>query len=349
VDANGVDLFLGTLNIASPQISMGQGEAGLAFRYINNGGGWTDTAEAALNQGSNSVTVTLGGVSDDFSVSGTSYTSVQQHGATLTVSGSVYTYTSADGTVVHFDKAKSAGAPYYASLGRADDIIRPSGEREAYSYTDLRYCANFSFSTGRCTQFGTAYRLSSVTNSYGYRLTLAYAEETEQVIDDYNRFVDPTRGWNTVVGMTLSNLEQPAASGVSLQSQTDSSGVVSITDPMNRTTRYRMSGVQVAGITQPGSTSESLTATYTNGRVSSVATAAGTWNYAFSDDANGGRTVTVTDPASQSTRYVFEISSQLMKSMTDALGHTTSWTYTPDGTGHVRTATAQEGNSVEYG
>ena len=49
IDANGVDLFAGTLNVDAPGISMGQGDQGLSYRPLNRGSGWTNSIAAALN------------------------------------------------------------------------------------------------------------------------------------------------------------------------------------------------------------------------------------------------------------------------------------------------------------
>lgn len=56
--------------------------------------------------------------------------------------------------------------------------------------------------------------------------------------------------------------------------------------------------------------------------------------------------MTVTSPTNDTTTYTFDIASKRVKSIKDALNHTTSWTY--DSVGRVLTATAPEGNLVEY-
>lgn len=352
VDANGVDLFTGTLNVDAPGISMGQGDQGLSYHQLNRGSGWTDSVTAALDQSGSTVTVSMGGTTDRFTASGSSFLATQGNGATLSFNSgtSVYTYTRSDGTVVHFAKNRSSPAPYYASLGRVIDIAQPSGTKLLFNYDSINYCVRTKeLAYGPvCTAQATAYRVASVRNSYGYGLTFNYdaIDSAYDPNDPYSQFDVPT--WSTVSGVTATNL---AAGGATLASEsfgyTPGASTFTVTDPRNRVTSYRMNGNTVAGVTRDGSAGEDLTATYSNGRVTSVATPAGTWNYAASDDANGQRTVSVTDPSSASTAYVFDIATSLMRRMTDAKQQVTTWDY--DASGRVMLTTAPEGDSIGYG
>ena len=344
VDANGVDLFLGTLNVVSPKVSMGDGDTGLSYYFFNTGSGWTDNVTAALNQNGNVVTVRLGASTDDFTASGTTYTSRQGRGATLTFSGGVYTYTATDGTVAHFASSKANAAPYFASLGRATDIVSPSGEKLVYAYESVTFCSNRRLGDA-CTSHATAYRLTSITNSYGYRLALGYA--SNDTPDPDEPYAAGSLGdWSRATGTGLSNAARESALTRSLSTSSTTSSFV-VTDAANRKTSYRQSGGQVLGITRAGSTTENITITYSGNRVTTVSSVAGIWTYGAPSDVTGARTVTVTDPSNQTTTYVFDIASQRMKQKTDALSHTTKWDY--DTSGRLTKATAHETNSVEHG
>src|SRR3569833_1060432 len=92
IDANGVDLFLGTFNVSSTPLSLGNGDTALSYYRLNRGNGWTDNLTASLYQnGSSTMVVSLGGKSDSFSISGGTYTATEGNGATLTLSGGIYT------------------------------------------------------------------------------------------------------------------------------------------------------------------------------------------------------------------------------------------------------------------
>ena len=146
VDQNGVNLFDGALYVNGPALSMGQAEPqGLSFNKLTRGGGWTDNIIAALNLSGTIMTVSLGGFSDRFTVSGTTYTSTEAKGATLTYNSTshIYTYTRADGTIVHFNKNYATDTPYYSNQGRVSDITYPSGAKLVVTYETQQYCSRF--------------------------------------------------------------------------------------------------------------------------------------------------------------------------------------------------------------
>ena len=170
VDANGVDLFNGTYDADAPGVSLG-GPQGLSYHLLNRGNGWTDNLTATLNGVGNTMTVSLGGVSDAFTQSGSTFTPTQGNGATLALSGSTYTYTARDGTVVHFDQGKSQSVPLYANDGLATDRVAPDGSKLAYAYDHITYCSRakeLGDGTETCTGHSQLYRLSTITSSYGY-------------------------------------------------------------------------------------------------------------------------------------------------------------------------------------
>ena len=59
VDANGVDLFLGTFNVDAPPITMGGDESGMTFSRTNRGSTWTDTTIGYLNLSGSIMTLVL--------------------------------------------------------------------------------------------------------------------------------------------------------------------------------------------------------------------------------------------------------------------------------------------------
>ncbi|MFA5965681.1 MAG: RHS repeat-associated core domain-containing protein [Sphingomonas sp.] len=346
IDGNGVDLFLGTINIDAPAISMGgAAPQGLSYYQLYRGSGWTDNIIATLNISGSVATVAFGGTSDSFTISGSTYTSTEGNGATMTLSGSTYTYTAADGTVAHFTNTKVGLAPFYANAGRVTDITRPSGQKLTFTYDSMRYCS--SWKPDICMAHLYAYRIGSVRNSYGYAINFSYTLNNEDIDPDTLADSVQLASWGTVVQATMSNL----AAGSGSSAPTESFGPVAsggigyfqVTDAMGRATKYRIGTSPVMGITRPGSTSEDVTFAYTSGRISSVVTAAGTTTYAASD-ASGVRTVTVTDPLSHTAVYTFDIASQRMTSVTDALSHTTTMAY--DTSGRLTRVTKPEGNYV---
>ena len=259
----------------------------------------------------------------------------------------IYTYTAADGTVIHFDKNRATNSPYYSNAGRATDVVRPSGVKLVYSYSPMDYCRTWKpgGAGNICMSTGTIYILDTIRNSYGYKISLQHPD-TGYIYDSTAPDIQPDFAMvSKVTGATMTNLA--VASGASTPTETFDDTPIggvpyfSVTDPMGRVTKYRMTSGLLSGVTRPASTSEDITIGYTSGLVFSIATPAGTTSYARSD-VSGVRTVTVTDPLSHATVYTFDIASQRMTGVTDSNGRATSAVY--DTSGRVTRVTRPEGN-----
>ncbi|QDC36371.1 RHS repeat domain-containing protein [Sphingobium fuliginis] len=351
IDSNGVDLFLGTMNVEGPVLSAGgNGAQGLSWQKFNHGGGWGDNLVATLTVSGSTVYVSFGATSDRFTISGSTYIPTEGNGASLSLNSGIYTYTTKDGTVAHFNSIYVGTYPYGSNAGIVTDVTRPSGETLTYNFTRVQYCAATKpgSSGDICTQKRYAYRIGSITNNSKFVLSFSYAASdppgTEEVPD--NSF---WQTWANILGVSMSN---SAVAGSSVRTQstnwTSSGGnsYFNIVDAMGRTTSYRHIAAGIAGITRPGSSNEDVTIGYNgSNRVSSVTTAAGTTSYGYVD-SGGNRTTTVTDPLNHVSTYVFNIASQRMTSATDATGKTSSWQY--DSNGRVTQATAPEGNYTQY-
>ncbi|WP_457313479.1 RHS repeat-associated core domain-containing protein [Sphingomonas sp. UYAg733] len=238
--------------------------------------------------------------------------------------------------------------PYQTAIGLVTDVTRPSGAVLTYTYDSLYYCSSYKQLSDRyaCLQHSYAYRAGSVTSKGGYRLTLQY--DPIDPVDEFNGDSPDFNTWGAKVGVTMSNT---AIAGASTRSQSFAntfSGATSyftITDAMGRATKYRFAATAF-GITRPGEVSEDFTANSDgSGRISTVTNAAGSTTYAYSD-ASGIRTTTVTDPLGHASVYTFDIASQRMTSMTNALTKTWTWQY--DTSGRVTDAIQPEGNKTHY-
>ena len=364
IDANGVDLFLGTMNVDAPALTIGGADPqGLSYRRLNRGSRWSDNVTAALTCGSvdssgkctsSQIMASFGGRTDAFTISGGAYTAVQGNGATLTYDSATdyYTYTTSGGIVVFFNKDTSTmSSLYYSNQGRATAVVLPSGSKMTYNYFSTRYCRAWKPAANGeiCTSFDSIYRLASITNSYGYQLYFTYDPEYDFTYEADSPDVQPDFfGWSSIIGAAATNLAVAPGAGTARQSfgTTTSGGntYFTVAGEMSRVTKYRINGNQILGITLPGGTSEYETVGYTGATVSSVASlATGTTGYAYSD-ASGVRTTTVTDALSHQTIYKFDIASQLMTSMTDALGHT--WSMLHDSYGRITQVTRPEGQGT---
>jgi RHS repeat-associated protein len=354
VDANGVDLFLGTLSLTGPALVLGSEGNTLTYFRWSKGGGWSDNLTGFMNLSGSTITVSLGAVSDRFTVSGSTYTSTEGNGSTLTLSSNIYTYTRADGTVARFDKNKANGYVPFSNEGAILDIASPNGAKLSFAYTQITYCTRVSV-TGICQQTGKAYRINSISSSFGYQLQLGYGCDYDYDPTDPYNF--PNFGcWAEASSVSARNYAISSSTVIATQTfgYLFSGGVTNynVTDPAGRQTKHRHSGATIMGITFPGHTTEDVTFGYSGSIVTSVARAgAGTTNYTRSDSGNT-RTVTVTPPAAtptiSPTVYTFDIAQQRMTSVMVTEGgvnRTTSFTY--DSSGRLTRTTMPEGNYVQ--
>lgn len=358
VDKNGVDLFRGTMNVDAPALTIGRQDNGLSYYKLSRGGNViSDNVIATLSQSGSIMTVRLGGVSDTFTVGGTSsaptFTSTEGKGATLTLSSNIYTYRRRDGTVVLFDKNLFRETSTYSNAGRATQITDPSGARLTFAYEFISYCARpMTGADGEdyCAGETKEYRIANVRNSYGYRLNLGYGYDFTS--DPNNPYTQPD--FAAYAKVTAVSAENLAVASPTVRSQTftdgsDTSGAfLDIKDPMDRVTRLRYNANGVTGIGLPGSTAEDVTITYASGRVSAVTTQAGTTTYS-STDASGVRTVSVDGPLAgpaDTTIYKFSIAKERLTELTDATSRTTRAEY--DASGRATRVTQPESNYVEY-
>ena len=347
VDENGVDVLSGKFLVGQTNVSIGPSEGGLSYRSFAYDGRWSDDDVATINKVGNAVTVTVDGVSDGFTDYGGYFGSTEGNGATLVGSGTGYTYTSRNGTVVTFlGNAYAKFGFNNANMGRISQLVRPNGYTETYAYQSARYCGS-GFENGTCPSgIKDALRIYTVRNSNGYRLTYSYASNA----DDLDLGTFPA--WVQITGVVASNMAQSGPGSTAGATFTNSSsGSVTtraVTDALNRTTTYAndySSGT--IRIKRPGASLPNVTVTYssTTGQVASVTREGVTHAYSFAP--NGTMvTTTVTAPDNSAKTYVGDTSTSLLTSFTDELNHTTAYSY--DASGRVTQITYPEGNKAQY-
>lgn len=347
VDSNGVDLTSGKFILSLTPVKIGQpGASGMQYtRTFIEGLGWRDNLIGTLSSSGSTFYVSIGPVSDVFTLSGSTFTPVHNVGQTLTLSGSIYTYTMPDGTTAQFDGTYAnlllpppAPAPQMeANRGRMTQLRRPNGETLTYwwetAQREIITEPNW-----------WAIRLERVTSNYGYALDLAYEWEWYPDYDD-------VEAWRTLDSVTAYNLATcpnlgSCPVGTVWPSATFSGN--NITDQSGRTTYYGSSGAPATRAIRLPENPSTNAATYTydaNGRVTAYSTGGGTWTYSYAE-ASGVRTVTITDPASGVTVAKTNMSTGLLTSIQDPLNRTTTYQY--DASRRPTKITFPEGNAVNY-
>ena len=247
----------------------------------------------------------------------------QGRDATLTVTTSEYIYVDPDGVTMTFrrnrERTSTDAAGNTIGVTRVASIQYPSGEK-----------ITFGYGTG-VMQLAFLEKLLSIDSNFGYTVKLGYTSSadltTVQMFNKANDYCDIRD-----IG-PCGNLSQawPTVS-FSYSGGGSSAGVTTVTDPLNRQTVYTSSFNSTLGINQltsiatPGGAGNVSYGYDSNGRVSTVTTATGTWTYSWSS-SGGIMTATIIDPQNHRRVTTADIARSLLLTDKDALNHVTTYTY----------------------
>lgn len=350
VDERGVDLTSGKFIRSATLATIGDpGAGGLSYTRTYFNGAWRDNVTGTLTSGGTGNTVyslSIGGSTDVFIKSGTTFTPTRNIGQTLTQSGTTYTYTMPDGTVATFSQAlsdRSLPLPQtLANQGRISSLKRPNGETLNFFYEIVE-----EWGEVEGTPPGELYwaiRLRRVTSNYGYALWFDF--ETDMA--DYLT----VSAWRRMTSATAYNLGECATPAscptTTWPKATFSTPGNTVTDQSGRVTYYGPAGSAYNyALRLPANPTVDAVkyVSDTNLRVISAEVAGQTWSYAYSE-AGGVRTVNITDPNAGVTVAKTNMGSGRLTSYADPLGRTTSYTY--DSNGRLTQIKLPATNSVNY-
>ncbi|WP_447953918.1 hypothetical protein [Sphingopyxis chilensis] len=83
VDEFGVDVSTGTFNFSMVDVAGNPGSTGLSYARTWTRAGWKDNYSGSLRQDGSFISITRGGVSESFTLSGSTWVSAKGNGATL--------------------------------------------------------------------------------------------------------------------------------------------------------------------------------------------------------------------------------------------------------------------------
>jgi hypothetical protein len=201
LDDQAVDLASGAFVPPTVSFSIGGAGSGLSHRMINVNGGWSHNYMLTVKQGTSTTRiVTVGGVSRTFTLVGSTWTSDQQEGETLTQSGTLYILTTKDGTQITFDTTLINGVNnYYGNVLAAGSQIKdPDGKITTLTYRSTTYQKEI-----KSGFFITMHvlRLQSVNSGTGYQLKFSYFEDSifDEFDADYWILIASVKGINNAV------------------------------------------------------------------------------------------------------------------------------------------------------
>lgn len=350
LDARGVDVISGRAVRSATLVSIGDPNGlGLSYSRTYFNGYWRDNVTGTLTTSgpSNSIyTLSIGGSTDVFTKSGTTFTPNHNVGQTLTQSGSTYIYTMPDGAEARFSQNLSdrSMALTRANGGRLTQIKRPNGETISYFYEIAEEWGEVQGAPPEQLLWAT--RLRSVNSNSGYSLFLEY--ELEEGPDYLS-----VGSWQRLAKVTAFNRAQCAApsdmgcaAGTVWPSATFSGA--NVTDQSGRTTYYGNAGPANTLALRTAQNPTTDVVKYTmdaNQRIISAETAGHAWTYAYGD-ASGVRTTSITAPGGAIAVATSSLGVGLLSSYKDELNRTTSYLY--DSSSRLTKVTLPATNSVSY-
>lgn len=339
LDANGVDLTDGSFNLRLPIASIGAGQAELPLvAYSGSLDNWANiNMYRTVTLGVTTLTFNLGTSYDTFKSTDGYAASTRGTGATVTVTGDTATYRTREGLTITFANLNPQYFPGGASNFCSDyitanchllatSIAGRSGVAVGLDWTVEPNCvpAQELDTSDACSEY---WRLREVSNSAGHAITWAYTNPTGS----------PVAAWFQKATATLSN-SQVVTYGY------PSAGVTTITTPGGKT--WRLTGsVLITGVRRPSASSDTTTISYSSGVVTSLTNNGITTGYSRSVSGSTA-TMVVTDPLSNATTVISDLSKFRPTSITNALSQATTMTY--DTVGRLTEIAYPEGNKLQY-
>jgi len=351
IDARGVDAMTGQYYAPWPSISIGApGAGGLTYSFSENSM-VHDTLFGALNKLSgNTFLLTFMGVTTRWFESGSTYLPGNGQGGSLTYSSGIYTYTTPDGTIVKLSTGYDQPIPAQANRGRVTSVKFPTGETLTYAYATDSVCMQWY--NGQCVYTLEAIRVMAISSSLGYRIKYEY-QDADLSGSSIPTWLFPTRilAINTAVdnctplAIECTNLTENWPS-LTFSNQVGGSYSGTITDNLGQNYVYTSNAsVGVTSVRFPGGSSNDISVSYTDNRVSSLMIGGKTWSYSYSDSGST-RTTTVTDPGGHETVTISDLFNMRVLSHEDEANEVTSYQY--DGKKRLTRVTQPEGNYFQY-
>lgn len=299
-----------------------------AWRSIRTLGraGFTDGLPGRLHRllyaNNEQVTLTFDNRLERFRLVAGAWVPEKGDGATLSGSGSSYTYRSADGTTVEYGAPGRSGVistsggngiPYCVDDSESEcellplSVVRPTGRRLNLYWTVLETCSGGDLSGQSCNWFP---RLASIVNESNYMAKLRYASNESSE-------AGPSNGWFQRIGSRLINTMvescDPAAADCTLSrdwptiSYDESvAGVTKVTDPAGREWQFTSSADRFT-IRRPDSKVDNVVVNRgSDGVVTSVTRGGATTRYARTVSGLTA-TMLVTDALDQKTTIVSDL------------------------------------------
>jgi len=331
IDENGIDLGKGLFFLNFEEASIGSGASQLSLRRVGLGEIPSQWDQYKLTQTFNFQQQTAiakvqlpGLIQYNFTAPlGGEFEPELEYGEAFDATATGFEYIAPDGTKIVFDfqpgNSNLCHQAFDGCVTFPSRIIEPRGNVITFTHQLWTNSTNNS----------VKWRISSISNSYGYSIDFAYQTGgTGGVGNPPPSWFDRTSASFRKGGVTQSTVSYayPVV------------GTVAITDPADA-----IWTVTATSIKRPTDVTPSFVVTGSP-KVTSVARDGVTTTYSYTTSPT--YTTTKTNPLGQSTVYTFNAAKNIPTSIKDALNRTTTFQY--DSQGRLIRVTQPEGNYVEY-
>ncbi|WOI53037.1 RHS repeat-associated core domain-containing protein [Parvularcula sp. LCG005] len=293
-DENGINLASGSFSASFTLATIGDpdGDGGLAFTRSLTDQSWRTNFDSAVYYRDGFTVVSIGGGTVEFkTINGVGFVPRYASPAKLVLQGTDYVYTSADGTVVFFERDYGIQGPGSGSLlAKATTLTKPDGEVLTYTYKQVQYDVPiYTANNPNYTMVTASYhKLMNVESSLGWQYRAF----------DGNALIDTTVETCSVAAENCSaatdgSWPQAAVTDTTVRDATNKLTNFAFTRSGNRLTKLE--------VTYPAG--HKTTINYDSSeRVTSVVRGGSTWTYSYSTSGTT-QTTTVYSPSGR-TRIV---------------------------------------------
>lgn len=319
IDENGVDLTTGTWRVRSPILSIGEGVEGQQRGLEWTGSAWRHIGSPSLWRDGSKHIVQFDGGSYEFNGRGSNYSK------RLPIDGS--------SLECQFELPSDI-INFCIFISRDGDIVRFTGRYSSLTwYPDDHGFSGLRFGNVGISQVNVS--RAALGNPAIYELYpgdgfvggIQYGHAIPGQMTDY--FYDESTYSTNLASFTLV-INTPNNNDNDEHYLRPKSVTQEIADEFGQKWRYTFNGDrELTRVSRPGGLADITATYYSNGKVKTITTPAGTWNYSYSTPGSD-RATTVTNPEGATKYLVYDDDHYFVKEVRDARNRTTHFDWNTD-------------------
>ena len=361
-DEHGVDLVTGRYYLDIMEGSIGPADGGLAMVRHYGAPGIQDNWSGTLQISGQTLTITLGKITETFVLQGGGWVSTKANGGTLSAGFDQWIYRTASGTQITYKTPESLsfgegnaqvsgpGCLNGQNCGLPVQIVQPDGVQYDLNWEVPQNC----YQNGQPILVGgglgggdngeiqcySPFRLKSITSNSSYAMDFGFESNQSSFNGGF-----PAPAWYERKTITFSDRSQASGSGPTVTYSKPASNVIEIDNSQSGIWRITTNGRNLS-IRKPGRTTDTLLVTRdTANRVTSISDDGEVKNYSWGS-SGGNVVVDMTDASGNDGRVISDPFVGRPSSATNATGNMVTYAY--DANERLILETYPEGNYTQY-